>query len=378
MNTQIRQDLNKIEMELNTIFVERKVEIAAIIRTILSKQHMCMIGAPGIAKSALVDALSAKISGSKFFDTLMRRDSTCDELFGPVSLKGLEQDHYLRNISDMLPEADYAFLDEGFKANSTVLNGVLKIMNERKFKNNSQTLTCPLKSMFIASNEMPQSEDLNAFWDRALVRVIVKDIQEDTNFMIFLEGKSGRGPASKVQNTTITLQDLEAAIAEVEAVKVPQDVCQSIVALRRKLHAEGIKPSPRRFAECLKYAKAEAWLDGRDEVSSDDLPVLEHCLWEVPEQQPKVAQILSEVASPDLGRVLELIDSSKEQYDSAINSNNPSQVLEANTKLRKAFIELQKLSKSSSGKAKSKAEAACEQVRTWNNELLKKVGVQTL
>jgi MoxR-like ATPase len=223
---------------------------------------------------------------------------------------------------------------------------------------------------------MPQSEDLNAFWDRTLVRLIVKDIQEDSSFMKFLEGKAGR--SASTGNTTISLQELNKAIEEVKAVKVPQDVCQALVSLRRKLHAEGIKPSPRRFAACMEFLKAEAWMDGRDSVCTDDLVVLEHCLWEVPEQMPKIAMILSELASPDLGRVIEILDSSREQFDLCANVTDPTKVLEATTKLRKAYIEIQKLAQNTSGKAKAKATEGVDLVKNWNNILLKKVGVGTL
>ena len=98
--------------ETKNQFVERDEEITAIARAVLARQHVVLIGPPGIAKSALIRAICHRILGARYFERLLRRDSTADELFGPVSLKGLENDEFRRNIADQLPEAEIAFLDE--------------------------------------------------------------------------------------------------------------------------------------------------------------------------------------------------------------------------------------------------------------------------
>ncbi len=371
--------MKNIIADVKSIFVERDEEIDAIGRAILARQHVAMLGAPGIAKSALVREFCSRIIGAKYFQRLLRRDSTTDEVFGPVSLKGLEQDSYRRNISGKLPEAHLGFGDEGFKCNSTLLNGLLDIINERTFENDGAQVKCPLWSFFVASNELPQSEDLAPFWDRLLVRIVVRDIQEDSAFLRFLEAKSGRGMAALAGPwITVPLAEIERQQAETAAVDIPTDVNQQIVRLRRDLHAEGIRPSPRRFAACLEYLKAAAYLDGRNEVAVDDIPVLADCLWEKPDQLPKLAQILGQLASPELGRVMEIFDAAKEAADKALAGKDAQVLLESNSKLQKAYKELDKIAKSASGKAKGKAEAAMKQIKGWNAEILKGIGIATL
>lgn len=66
------------------------------------------------------------------------------ELFGPLSMRALEEDKYVRQIEGYLPYAKVAFIDEIFKANSAILNTLLTILNERLFDNGSARIKVPL------------------------------------------------------------------------------------------------------------------------------------------------------------------------------------------------------------------------------------------
>jgi MoxR domain in the MoxR-vWA-beta-propeller ternary systems len=96
--------------------------------------------------------------------------STPEELFGPISLRALEQDRFSRVISGKLPEAEFALVDEIFKANSAILNSLLTLVNERIFHNDGSPIGCPLVTLFGASNELPDGKELEALFDRFLLR----------------------------------------------------------------------------------------------------------------------------------------------------------------------------------------------------------------
>ena len=137
--------------------VERDVEVRLLLLAALCGEHILYLGPPGTAKSELGRRLS-RLSRGIFFERLLTRFSVPEELFGPLSMRALERDEYLRMTEGYLPSASVAFIDEIFKANSAILNTLLTILNERLFDNGTQRNKVPLLCLVGASNEMPESE----------------------------------------------------------------------------------------------------------------------------------------------------------------------------------------------------------------------------
>lgn len=85
------QKLAEIKNALNAKYFEREKEVEAILIALISRQHMLMIGPPGTGKSALAADIAKIVTGMNHFQWLLTRFSTPEELFGPLSLKDLEQ-----------------------------------------------------------------------------------------------------------------------------------------------------------------------------------------------------------------------------------------------------------------------------------------------
>ena len=224
--TELQNKFAQIKTEMNNEFIERDDEITGCVTAILARQHMLMIGVAGTAKSLLTDNLCNRIEGANYFQWLLTKFSTPEEVFGPVSLRALENDRYTRITKNKLPEADIVFLDEIFKSNSAILNALLTLINERKFHNNGKPITVPLQSMFGASNELPESEELGALYDRIMFRYDVKYIAENSDFMKMLKITTGSAP-----QTTITLDELGEAQQEVDAVIIPDTIMELLVQM---------------------------------------------------------------------------------------------------------------------------------------------------
>jgi hypothetical protein len=59
----------------------------------LAGEHLLLLGPPGTAKSELSRRM-ARLTGGTYFERLLTRFSVPEELFGPLSMKGM----YMRNL----------------------------------------------------------------------------------------------------------------------------------------------------------------------------------------------------------------------------------------------------------------------------------------
>src|SRR5688500_9366394 len=104
-----RKKLLEIERELKDFFVERDEAIEGALLALLTKNHVLFLGLPGTAKSQLAHELCLRVSGGRYFQWLLTKFTVPEELFGPISLRALEEDRYQRDPSGRLPEAHIAF-----------------------------------------------------------------------------------------------------------------------------------------------------------------------------------------------------------------------------------------------------------------------------
>ena len=168
--------LQRLLAELEHGLLERGATVRLCLLAALAGEHVLLIGPPGTAKSELARRLHRAFADAPYFERLLTRFSTPEELFGPLSLKALEDDRYERLTAGYLPTAGIAFLDEVFKANSAILNALLTLLNEREFDNGAGRTRTPLVSVVGATNEVPVDESLAAFHDRFLLRVPVTPV----------------------------------------------------------------------------------------------------------------------------------------------------------------------------------------------------------
>ncbi|CAK0760991.1 hypothetical protein CVIRNUC_002818 [Coccomyxa viridis] len=308
--------------------LERETEVRLLLLAALAGEHLLLLGPPGTAKSELSRRM-ARLTGGTYFERLLTRFSVPEELFGPLSMKGLENDEYVRQIDGYLPTSEVAFIDEIFKANSAILNALLTLLNERLFDNGNQRLRVPLLCLVGASNELPESEELDALFDRFLIRRQVAQVSSaqlgslarlaagqlrpaeeeasggSNGAAEFNGAATSLADSSTSRFTELTLDEFRnTARAAYAAVELPDAVIDILTSLRNHLQDKCEPPvyvSDRRFMKSVNLLQVAAHADGRDQVMEYDCLLLEHVFGQRPDDAQKVKQFVLDTIASDPG-----------------------------------------------------------------------------
>ena len=106
--------------ELNSGLVEREEIIKTSLLTVLAGENLLIVGPPGTGKSLISRRIAETIASTNdsnsydYFEYLLTKFSTPEEIFGPLSITELKADRFLRNTQGYLPNVKLAFLDEIF------------------------------------------------------------------------------------------------------------------------------------------------------------------------------------------------------------------------------------------------------------------------
>ena len=275
---------------------ERDQALKLGLLALLAGESLFLLGPPGTAKSLVARRLKAALEGARAFEYLMGRFSTPEEIFGPLSIAGLrDRDVFERRTAGYLPEADVAFLDEVWRASPPIQNTLLTILNEKRFRNGDHELRVPLKLLVAASNRSPAGEEnAEAFWDRFVIRLEVGPLTTDEGFRGLVTDTGDlyrpRVPAADV----LKADEWETLQLGIDLVEMSEPVVGALASLRRALAEEPnpITVSDRRWKKAARLLRTSAVVHGRAYVDGQDLGLLEHVLWDRPDQRPRVAELL--------------------------------------------------------------------------------------
>lgn len=247
--------------------------------------------------------------GLKYFERTLTRFSTPEELFGPLSLSALERDEFKRATAGYAPDAEIVFIDEIFKSNSAILNTLLTLLNERLFDEGSSRREVPLLSAIAASNEGPESEELDALYDRFLLRKAVSPVSDDGILNLLLQPSSAEYGSNVDKQPIFDTGAVQELLLKVKGIASKVEIPRWVALLLRDARSTVQRGdfgdgagyvSDRRLRRAADLMKSSAAAHGRSCITvMDALAVLPHVLWDEVEQAADLLEWIEENVIPD-------------------------------------------------------------------------------
>lgn len=279
MNYQL---LAHLEHWLGQQIVGQQDLIHKLLIALLADGHLLVEGAPGLAKTRAIKQMAEGIEGDfhriQFTPDLLPGDITGTDIFRPqTGTFEFQQGPIFNNL---------VLADEINRAPAKVQSALLEAMAERQVSIGSQTYALPPLFLVMATQNPIEQEGTyplpEAQLDRFLMHVRVSYPDRDAEQAILRLARSEAGGAQSQPDRAVSQADIFAArqgALEVHmATAVEEYIIQLVIATRDpSLYDAELADwleygaSPRATIALDRCARANAWIDGRDYVSPDDV-----------------------------------------------------------------------------------------------------------
>ncbi len=298
--------LERAAAALERGLVERSAEARLVLLGAATREHVLLVGPPGVGKSLLCRRLGALFSeNDSYFEVALTRFTTPDDVFGPLSLKALREDVARRAADGFAGGAEVVFLDEIFRARA-LLPALLQLLNERTWPDGSRNRPAKLVSAVAATNALREADDDDddALFDRFLFRRAGAPVSDAGALDLLLtptdDDDARDDDAALLAPLRETLRGARATL--------PRRRAAVLASCRAWLRDErGEYVSDRRLRRCSEAIRAAALACGRAEVGAVDLLLAADALWQRPETRAPLVDWLVDHAVPDDAATMRLL-----------------------------------------------------------------------
>ena len=283
----MNETLGKLKKELHKVIVGQEAMIDGLLIGLLCDGHILVEGAPGLAKTTTINALSKAIGlDSKriqFTPDLLPSDILGAQIYNP-------KDHSF-SIKKGPLFTHLLLADEINRAPAKVQSALLEVMQERQVTIADETFKLDAPFLVMATQNPIENEGVYALpeaqLDRFMMKIVVNHNSEEEELVIM---KKVANKESKLIQRVLTLEELFTAQKAVDSIHIDEElekyIVQIIVATREpdKFGIDHIAgnilfgASPRASIDLYKAAKAQAFLRGNTFVTPADIGFVAHAV----------------------------------------------------------------------------------------------------
>ena len=278
----LQHTFGELRTQLSERIIGQEKLVDRLLIALLADGHLLVEGAPGLAKTTAIKALSEHLEGDfhriQFTPDLLPSDVTGSEIYRPeTGTFDFQAGPIFHNL---------VLADEINRAPAKVQSALLEAMGERQVSVGMKTFPLDRLFMVMATQNPIEQEGTyplpEAQLDRFLMHVVIDYPSAEAEQKILHLARNEYRHGVSTAQTRVSAEDVFRARQEVAGIHMAEAVERYLLSLvlatrdPASLDPElgrwtAFGASPRGTIALDRCARAIAWLDGRDYVSPDDV-----------------------------------------------------------------------------------------------------------
>ncbi|MDR0791343.1 MAG: hypothetical protein LBE47_02260, partial [Methanomassiliicoccaceae archaeon] len=230
---------------------EREGAVSAAFLSVISGRSMALIGPEGTGRETMISDVCGTVDGKKMDKHMISMSTSKDEI-----------------ISKVTKDAVAIILNDVFKANSGTMNLIADIIDDPQ-----------RATVFGSSADVPsEADEAHSLYDRFLLRAFIGPLHSDETFLSSINDKRDGTATSKISSGDI--EKIRNAAVDVTA---EDEVLSAILSLRELFKNTGRYVSDGRWKDSVSTIRIAAAAVGERTAGISFMPLLQHILWDDPE-----------------------------------------------------------------------------------------------